>query len=91
MVIYDPTTDTREQLKKLLELTEENNKFLKRMDRRSKWASVGRIIYWLIILGSIIGAYYYLQPYMSVLEKNLPALSNALKQIGKLGSQMPGF
>lgn len=50
------------KLDELLELTRDNNKILHGMRRVQRWSSFFTFVYWAVILGSIFGTYYYLQP-----------------------------
>ena len=52
---------------RLMTLTEENNKLLHKMWRAARLARVARTIYWIILIGASIGAYYYIQPYIDQL------------------------
>ncbi|NQV88207.1 MAG: hypothetical protein HQ402_01445 [Parcubacteria group bacterium] len=61
--------EDKELLEKILNLSEENNKMLHKMKRSMRVTQFVRIIYWIIIIGSAIGAYYYVQPYMDQLLK----------------------
>ena len=47
-----------------LELAKDNHKLLKKMRRNMLFGSFTRAIYWIIILGASLGAYYYMQPYI---------------------------
>ena len=55
-----------EEAKKLLredvELSKENNKLLNKLVWYQKWSRWLNIIKWIIIVGSTVGALYYLQP-----------------------------
>ena len=55
--------------KKLLEdtfqLEKDNNKMLRSMRRSMIWGRVRSVIYWLIIIGISIGAFYFIQPYFN--------------------------
>jgi hypothetical protein len=55
--------------KKLLEdtfkLAKDNNVILRKIRRRQKWSSFMQVIYWLIIIGISVGAFYLLQPYVN--------------------------
>lgn len=59
------------QSKKLLEdtfaLVEENNKLLQGMRRSLRNQRILSIIYWVFIIGSAVGAYYFIQPYVDQL------------------------
>jgi len=56
--------DNKEILEKILETTEDNNKLLKKINKGIVFSRVVTFIYWIIILGIGIGAYYYIQPYI---------------------------
>lgn len=74
--------------KKLLEetysLVEENNKMLHVMKRSMFWARVMSIMYWVLIIGISVGAFYFLQPYVDQLLKTYGSVSNELKGFQKL-------
>ena len=57
--------------KKLLEqtykLAEENNTMLKKIRHAQKIASFVRSVYWVIVIGLGIGAFYFVQPYFESL------------------------
>ncbi|MFA6339192.1 MAG: hypothetical protein WCW87_04025 [Candidatus Paceibacterota bacterium] len=50
------------------ELSLENNKILRKMERRTKWAIVFTIVYWLFIISATIGAFYFIQPYINAIS-----------------------
>lgn len=93
MVLYDPSatnSDTQQaMIRKVLELSEENNKMLKKMERRNKWARIFRIIYWSFIIITAIGAYYLLQPYIEVLKESLKAVSQNIGKFQELFKNFP--
>lgn len=57
-------SDSNPKLDELLELTRENNSILRGLRRAQRFATVARVLYWLVILGIGFGSYYYLQPYL---------------------------
>ncbi|MEK7585844.1 MAG: hypothetical protein AAB477_01255 [Patescibacteria group bacterium] len=57
--------ETKQLLKESLELSKENNHMLKKMVRSQRWTNVYRVVYWGIIIFSSVGAYYFIQPYLS--------------------------
>ncbi len=61
------TPEEKNLLQRTLELTEENNRMLKSMSRSMKLARVMSIIYWVFIIGSAVGAYYLIQPYIDAI------------------------
>lgn len=64
-----------------LTLTEENNRMLKAMRRAQKIATVMRIVYWLIIIGIAIGAFYFLQPFIDQTESMIKGLGSTAENI----------
>ena len=56
--------EERELLNRSVSLAEDNNKILRSMRNSMRWASVARAIYWIFIIGSVVGAYYLIQPYI---------------------------
>ena len=57
-----------EELKKLLEenieISRESLKILKGIRRHNRISSAFKVFYWLIIIGALAGAYYFLEPYI---------------------------
>jgi len=55
--------ESKKLLEETLTLEQENNKILHSMRRSMMWTRVMNVIYWLIIIGISVGAFYFLQPY----------------------------
>ena len=76
------------KLDELLEVTHENNKILRSMRRAQRWSSLFRFIYWAVILGSILGVYYYFQPtiqkYMNTFQTSIGIIQNFEKAAGSI-------
>ena len=60
--------ESTKDLNKVLDLVKENNKMLRKIRRGQKRSQIVRIAYWLIIIGISVGAYYYIQPYINMLQ-----------------------
>ncbi|MBI2631269.1 hypothetical protein HYW73_03600 [Candidatus Nomurabacteria bacterium] len=60
--------EERELLEKSVALAQENNNILLSMRRSMRLARVMTLIYWLFIIGSAVGAFYLLQPYLNDLQ-----------------------
>lgn len=58
-------SESEKLLRETFELVKDNNTMLHKIRRGQKWASFMRVVYWLIIIGISIGAWYYLQPYVN--------------------------
>ncbi|EFK95784.1 hypothetical protein LDC_2200 [sediment metagenome] len=83
--------DTR-KLDELLELTRENNKILTGMRSAQRWGSFFKLVYWMVILGSILGVYYYFQPtiqkYANTLQTAAGVLQGYEQQVGNISTQL---
>lgn len=58
------TPEEREMLKRVYQMTEENNDMLVSMRRSMRLSRIWSIIYWTVIIGSAVGAYYFIEPYI---------------------------
>lgn len=80
-------TDTR-KIDELLELTRENNEILRSMRRSQRFSSFFSFVYWVVILGSILGVYYYFQPtiqkYMKTFQTSVGIIQNFEKTAGSI-------
>lgn len=54
----------RMMLQDLLDLTEENNKILKKLYSSAKWGRLFKLLYWFVILGIAFGSFYFVQQYI---------------------------
>lgn len=61
------TPEERELLKRSVELAEENNTILRSMRRSMRLARIMSILYWVVIIGSAVGALYLIQPYLNAI------------------------
>lgn len=78
--------EEKELLKRSVELGEENNNILRSLQRSMRLARIMSILYWVFIIGSAVGAFYLIQPYIEDLMsvyggagdvfKNFQGLSN---------------
>ena len=74
-------SELKQLLEKTYSLVEENNKILHKMRHAQKVASFMRIVYWLLIIGISIGAFYFLQPYVNKLEKLIGSTGISIDQL----------
>ncbi|MEI8174797.1 MAG: hypothetical protein WCG28_02500 [bacterium] len=82
--------EERELLNRSVSLGEENNRMLHSMRRSMRMASFMRALYWILIIGSAVGAFYFIQPYTDEIMKvyndarnNLGSLSTMLQSVKK--------
>jgi hypothetical protein len=71
--------ESKKVLEETRDLALENNKMLHAMRRSMRWGRVARIIYWIFIIGSAVGAFYVLQPYIEPFIKAYQSTSDVLK------------
>lgn len=71
--------EENELLKRSVSLAEDNNNILHSMRRSMRWARVMSVIYWLFIIGSAVGAYYFIQPYLTQVMNLYGGASDVLK------------
>ncbi|MDR3519284.1 MAG: hypothetical protein P4L63_00115 [Candidatus Pacebacteria bacterium] len=57
--------ESKKLLENIYSLEYENNKILRSMKRSMVWGQIMSVVYWLIIIGASIGAFYFLQPYIN--------------------------
>ena len=78
--------EEKQLLQDIFNLAEENNNILRKMRRVQKIASVMRVVYWLIIIGITVGAFYFLQPYIDRIQKFLGNAGISFDQLKGLGN-----
>ena len=78
-------SESKKLLEETLALTQENNKMLHLMRRSQFWSNVVRGIYWVFIIGTALGAYYYIQPYLEQLLNAYVSASETLNSIKNFG------
>lgn len=67
----------KELLRSIQIMTEENNKILKKMNRRAVLSSVSRLLYWGVIIAIAFGAYYFIEPYVTKITDLYNTVSNS--------------
>lgn len=68
--------------KRLLELTEENNRILRAMLRRARWASFFGFVKLVVYVGVLYWAYLTLQPYLEQVQKLYSQTQSLQQQTG---------
>jgi len=76
--------EEREMLKKALELSRENNKMLQSIKRSMFMGRIFRVVYWIVVIGAAIGAYYYIEPYLDEAIGAYGSIKGDLKNFGDL-------
>lgn len=77
-------------LKKILEentkIARENHRLLKKIYRSIKWAGFFRMVYWTVLLGSAVGAYYFIQPFIDTAQNSFNSIKSGFGAIQDIGS-----
>ena len=88
---HDMDSEMQESIQKVLELVEENNKILRKMRRSIFLGRVFHALYWVIIIGVSIGAYYYVQPYLESVMKSLGGTDSTMEFFAKFPDLLKNF
>lgn len=84
-----------ESTKKLLDqtyrLAEENNKYLKKIDRRQRLNFYWRLFIMILAVVSALGIYYYVQPYIDQVITIYNQVEKNVAQFGTVPEQIKSF
>lgn len=78
--------EERTLLERTAALAEENNKILKKMQRMNRLGTIVHIVYWVILAGVAVGAFYFLQPYIDSVRDTYGSLRNAVHRFAEIGT-----
>lgn len=80
--------DERSMLHKILDLTEENNKYIRKVYRATQWRKWITVMYWLVIIALSFGAYYLIQPYLDTLGEAYEGIRSQVFGAPEKGSKI---
>ncbi|MFA6476578.1 MAG: hypothetical protein WCV68_04195 [Candidatus Paceibacterota bacterium] len=72
--------ETKELLRTDVELSKENNKLLHELVWYQKWARGLNIVKWVIVVGTTLGALYYVEPMLASLIGTYSELLNGVSE-----------
>ena len=82
--------EEKELFKRSISLAEENNQILRGIQRSMRFSRFMSILYWIFIIGSAVGAYYLIQPYIQAIggayggaSTNIDSIIGNLKDLTK--------
>jgi len=75
-----------QKIQKILELSESNNRILRAIKRSILWGRIIHTVYWVVIIGASIGAFYFMKPYLSQLEDLYGGLKNGASSVQGVNS-----
>lgn len=79
---------SEKQLQEILELSRENNHLLKGVHRRARWSMFFWILRWAIVVGILLGAYYYVEPYVDKATEAYHKTTDTLRRIQTTGDNI---
>jgi hypothetical protein len=62
------TPEEHRMLEETRALAEENSNILKSIQRMHRTSLALKLVYWVVIIGTTIGAFYFIQPYIDALK-----------------------
>ncbi|OGI65184.1 hypothetical protein A3A95_03985 [Candidatus Nomurabacteria bacterium RIFCSPLOWO2_01_FULL_39_18] len=77
--------ESKKLLEETLALAKENNSILHSMRRSMRFQRMMTILYWVLIIGSALGAYYFIQPYIEQLIGVYSGAGDVLNNIKQFG------
>jgi TRAP-type C4-dicarboxylate transport system permease small subunit len=79
------TPEEKQLLQRSVSLGEANNEMLRRLERHMRFQRLMTWLYWIIIIGSAVGAFYLIEPYINAITGGTKSsLSDILKNFGSL-------
>ena len=73
--------NNEEKLEAIYEMTLENNDILRVIRRQQYFANFFRALYWLMVLGAIGSAYYFVKPVVQSFSTNSDKLEETYSQV----------
>jgi len=78
--------ESKKLLQDTFNLAQENNNMLHEIRRGERIRRFMNFIYWVFIIGSAVGAYYIIQPYIESLTSTYTGLTESIKSFQTPGS-----
>ncbi len=77
--------DLENHIENIEKLVVQNNRMLIRMRHAQRTAAAFRFLYWIIIIGLTIAAYYYVQPYITAVKSDVSSAQGTISNLKNLG------
>jgi hypothetical protein len=84
------TPEEKSLLERTHKIAEDNNVILRGIRRANRISTVMRILYWLIIVGVTLGAFYYLQPYIDSMFEIIDKAQESIQSMGGTVREVQG-
>jgi len=76
--------EEKKLLTETFEIAKENNALLKKLYSSLVWGRVLRVIYWVVIIGASVGAFYAIQPYLQSVTGAYDQITGSKTDMGNL-------
>lgn len=83
--------ELRKLLKRNLEISKENNEMLHRLQSSMRWSRFFKLAYWVVIIAIMLGAYYFIQPFVDQLVGAYGGLSDGIDNLQGIKDAIPGI
>jgi hypothetical protein len=80
--------ETSELLRKLTELTEENNKILLKVQKHTRLATFFTVVKWMLFIALTVGSYFAVQPYLGQAVDTYKAIDSTRVQSQNLNNYL---
>ncbi|MBP6888797.1 MAG: hypothetical protein KBC21_03785 [Candidatus Pacebacteria bacterium] len=87
--MLDKKLTNEEKLDLIYQMTEENHDILMSLRRQSYVSNAFKLLYWLVILGAIGGAYYYVRPAINYVSENSTKFEEVFNQLQGVQNALP--
>jgi len=82
--------EVKQLLRQNLELTQENNKLLKKARRARTWGVIFRVLWWAIILGlPFILYFYFLESYVGDIVETYTGFKGGVDSVNQVNNNLP--
>jgi hypothetical protein len=88
--IENEIQELKEEIEDLAKITKDNNSVLRRIQQQGRLSLFVNILYWMVIIGSMFGAYYYFQPFIGTFKEKYNQLINIPQKIQQITTQPDG-
>jgi hypothetical protein len=77
VTVFSMDDEDKKKLDRVLELAEENNKYIRKVRSTQKTNQMVKAIYWTVIIVFMLGGFIYLKPYFKTLSGLYSGVNNA--------------
>lgn len=81
--------NNQDKLEAIYKMTLENNDILRTIRRQQYFSNALRVIYWLVVLGALGSAYYFVRPVVTAITNNSGKIEETFNQFNQLRGQLP--